>query len=71
MREPGRREHDSRPGPAALVRLLVVIAVLAVGAGGVWLVARATTPQASPTTTDIPALDIEPARVEPGTAAPA
>ncbi|WP_298177809.1 lytic murein transglycosylase [Saccharomonospora sp.] len=53
-----------------LVRLLVVLVVLLLGAGGVWLVARAAIPFASPTTTDVPALRIEPADVEPGSEAP-
>lgn len=57
-------------GPAA-VRLAVVVLVVAVGAGGVWLVARAATPEASPTTTDVPAMDVRPASVTPGSAAPA
>lgn len=52
-------------------RLAVVVLVLAVGAGGVWLVAGAATPEASPTTTDVPARDVEPASVTPGSAAPA
>ncbi|MFD6793600.1 MULTISPECIES: lytic transglycosylase domain-containing protein [Prauserella salsuginis group] len=52
-------------------RLGIVLLVLALGAGGVWLAAGAATPEASPTTTDVPARDIEPARVTPGSAAPA
>lgn len=52
-------------------RLGIVLLVLAVGAGGIWLVAGAATPEASPTTTDVPARDIEPARVTPGAEAPA
>ncbi|WP_253861805.1 lytic transglycosylase domain-containing protein [Prauserella halophila] len=52
-------------------RLGAVLLVLAVGAGGVWLVAGAATPEASPTTTDVPAREIEPASVTPGSAAPA
>ncbi|WP_183652861.1 lytic murein transglycosylase [Prauserella isguenensis] len=51
-------------------RLAIVVLVLAVGAGGIWLVAGAATPQASPTTTDVPARDIEPAHVTPGSEAP-
>ncbi|WP_307832186.1 lytic transglycosylase domain-containing protein [Prauserella cavernicola] len=61
----------TRPGRAALVRLVVVVAVLAVGAGGAWLIARAGTPEAGPITTDIPALQVEPAQVEPGSVVPA
>ncbi|EHR50465.1 membrane-bound lytic murein transglycosylase B [Saccharomonospora marina XMU15] len=70
MHEP-RTRMASRSGRAALVRLAIVVAVLAVAAGGVWLVARAASPQAGPTTTDIPALDVRPADVEPGSVAPA
>ncbi|WP_252365179.1 lytic transglycosylase domain-containing protein [Saccharomonospora piscinae] len=58
------------PGRSVLGRLLVIVVVLALGAGGVWLVARAAVPSAGPTTTDIPALRLEPADVEPGSAAP-
>nr|WP_240519271.1 murein transglycosylase [Amycolatopsis antarctica] len=60
-----------RTGVAVLRRLLVITAVVAFGAGGVWLVARASTPTAGPTTTEIPALRVEAASVEPGTIAPA
>lgn len=70
MHEP-RTRTAGRGGQAALIRLVIVVAVLAVAAGGVWLVARAASPQAGPTTTDIPALDVLPADVEPGSAAPA
>ncbi|OLT42755.1 murein transglycosylase [Saccharomonospora sp. CUA-673] len=52
------------------MRLMVVVLVVAVGAGSVWFVARAATPEASPTTTDVPAMDVEPASVAPGSAAP-
>ncbi|MEU6644792.1 lytic murein transglycosylase [Saccharomonospora sp. NPDC046836] len=69
MRDPGTRIAE-RPGRAALVRLLVIVSVLAMAAGGVWLVARAVEPEASPTTTEIPALDVEAVTVEPGSAAP-
>ncbi|KHF43708.1 lytic transglycosylase domain-containing protein [Saccharomonospora viridis] len=60
----------ARWGRAVLIRLSVVVVVFLVGAGGVWLIARAAIPFASPTTTDIPALRIEPADVEPGSTAP-
>src|SRR5438067_1198295 len=56
---------------AALGRLGIVLTVLALGAGGVWLTSQAGTPGASPTTTDIPALQVQPADVQPGSAAPA
>ncbi|WP_307849550.1 lytic transglycosylase domain-containing protein [Qaidamihabitans albus] len=53
-----------------LGRLAIVVVVLGSAAGGVWLVARAATPDAGPTTTDIPALQVEAADVEPGSTAP-
>ncbi|WP_410639826.1 lytic transglycosylase domain-containing protein [Amycolatopsis sp. lyj-346] len=59
------------PGVAVLTRLLVVLAVLAVAGGGIWLVTRAATPAASPTTTEIPALQVQAADVRPGSVAPA
>lgn len=59
----------SRVG-AVLVRLVVVVAVLAVAGGGVWLVTRATAPVASPTTTEIPALQVVAVPIAVGSAAP-
>ncbi|MDQ7802238.1 lytic murein transglycosylase [Amycolatopsis sp. A133] len=59
------------PGIAVLTWLLVVLAVLAVAGGGIWLVTRAATPEASPTTTEIPALQVKAADVRPGSVAPA
>ncbi|HET6706813.1 lytic transglycosylase domain-containing protein [Amycolatopsis sp.] len=59
------------PGVAVLTRLIVVLAVLAVAGGGIWLVTRAATPEASPTTTEIPALQVKAADVRPGSVAPA
>jgi membrane-bound lytic murein transglycosylase B len=59
----------SRVG-AVLVRLVVVVAVLAVAGGGVWLVTSATAPVASPTTTEIPALQVVAVPVAVGSAAP-
>jgi membrane-bound lytic murein transglycosylase B len=56
---------------AVLTRLVVVLAVLAVAGGGIWLVTRASTPEASPTTTEIPALQVKAADVRPGSVAPA
>ncbi|MFF5992803.1 lytic transglycosylase domain-containing protein [Prauserella flavalba] len=70
VQDPGTRE-TTRPGRAALVRLVIVVAVLGVAGAGAWLIARAGTPEASPTTTDIPALQVEPADVEPGSVIPA
>ena len=59
------------PGVAVLTRLIVVLAVLAVAGGGIWLVTRVSTPEASPTTTEIPALQVKAADVRPGSVAPA
>jgi len=56
---------------AVLTRLIVVLAVLAVAGGGIWLVTRASTPEASPLTTEIPALQVKAADVRPGSVAPA
>ncbi|WP_328644058.1 lytic murein transglycosylase [Amycolatopsis sp. NBC_00348] len=58
-------------GVAVLTRLIVVFVVLAVAGGGVWLVTRASTPEASPTTTEIPALQVKAADVRPGSVVPA
>ena len=55
---------------AVLVRLVVVAAVLAMAGGGVWLVTSATAPVASPTTTEIPALQVAAAQVAVGSVAP-
>jgi membrane-bound lytic murein transglycosylase B len=49
---------------------MIVMVVLAVAGGGVWLITRATVPVASPTTTEIPALEVPAAQVEPGSIAP-
>jgi membrane-bound lytic murein transglycosylase B len=59
-----------RAGIALLGRLLVVVAVLAAAGGGIWLVTSAAAPEAGPTTTEIPALEVPAARVEPGSLAP-
>jgi membrane-bound lytic murein transglycosylase B len=58
-------------GVAVLTRLIVVLAVLAVAGGGIWLVTRASTPEAGPLTTEIPALQVKAADVRPGSVAPA
>jgi hypothetical protein len=70
---PGRRDRRGggrRGGTAALGRLLIVVVVLAVAGGGIWVVTRATQPEVSPTTTEIPALEVQAAPVAPGSAAP-
>lgn len=60
----------NRPSLAVLVRLGIVTAVLTVAAAGVWITSRLGTPAAGPTTTDIPALDVPTADVQPGAAVP-
>ncbi|HKS48596.1 MAG TPA: murein transglycosylase [Amycolatopsis sp.] len=55
---------------AALARLGIVVVVLTLAAGGVWLTSQAGTPGAGPTTTEIPALEVRPADVQPGSSAP-
>jgi membrane-bound lytic murein transglycosylase B len=62
---------DNRPKPPKLIgRLAVVAVVLIVGAAGVWLLTRASTPKPSLTTADIPALQVTAADIQPGTAIP-
>jgi membrane-bound lytic murein transglycosylase B len=58
-------------GVAVLTRLIVVLVVLAVAGGGIYFVTRAATPDASPLTTEIPALQVKAADVRPGSVAPA
>jgi membrane-bound lytic murein transglycosylase B len=48
----------------------MVLAVLVVGAAGVWSLTRATAPRPSLTTVDIPALQVTAANVRPGSAIP-
>lgn len=57
-------------GVAILGRLAIAVVVLTVAGGGVWLVTSATAPEAGPTTTDIPALQVAAADVRPGSIAP-
>lgn len=68
--KPAAPPAASRAGLAVLGRLVIVIVVLAFAGGGVWLVTRATAPVASPTTTEIPALEVPAAQVEVGSIAP-
>ncbi|WP_179956723.1 lytic murein transglycosylase [Amycolatopsis anabasis] len=68
--EPAAGPSSRRAGVAVLGRLVIVVAVLAVAGGGIWLVTRATAPEASPTTTEIPALQVQAAPVQPGSVAP-
>lgn len=65
-----RRSRDGRGPVAALGRLAIAVSVLAAAGGGMWLVTSAATPEAAPTTTEIPALEIAAAQVEPGSVAP-
>lgn len=51
-------------------RLVMVAIVLAVGTAGVLLLTRAATPKAGLTTADIPALQVTPAQVQPGSEVP-
>ncbi|HWC83098.1 MAG TPA: murein transglycosylase [Pseudonocardiaceae bacterium] len=44
--------------------------MLVVGAGGVWLLTRATAPKPGLSAADVPALQVQPAQVSPGAAVP-
>ncbi|RSM78463.1 murein transglycosylase [Amycolatopsis sp. WAC 01375] len=57
-------------GAAVLGRLVIVLAVLGLAGGGIWLVTKASAPVASPTTMEIPALQVKAADVKPGSVAP-
>lgn len=70
MQDSGTHPKSFR-GAAILIRLGIVVAVLGVAAGGLWLVVTAADPVAGPTTNEIPALEVEPADVEPRSTAPA
>lgn len=63
-------EGTERRYLAALGRLGIVGLVLAVAAGAVWFTSRAGAPSASPTTTEIPALEVPAVDVQPGASAP-
>jgi membrane-bound lytic murein transglycosylase B len=63
-------QQSARKPPKLLGRLAVVAAVLLVGAAGVWLLTRASTPKPSLTTADIPALQVTAADIQPGSAIP-
>ncbi|WP_374202612.1 murein transglycosylase [Amycolatopsis sp. GM8] len=62
--------HRRRAGLAALGRLGIVVAVLAVAGAAVLVMTRVSTPAPGRTTTDIPALSVQPADVAPGSTAP-
>jgi membrane-bound lytic murein transglycosylase B len=68
--EPEERAPAKRAGLAALGRLGIVVAVLAVAATAVIVTTRVSTPQAGETTTEIPALQVQAADVQPGSEAP-
>jgi membrane-bound lytic murein transglycosylase B len=50
--------------------LALVAVVMAAAGGGVWLLSTTSAPAAGPVTTEIPALQVQPAPVEPGAIAP-
>lgn len=64
------RRPGGRGAAAALGRLAIAVSVLSAAGGGMWLVNNVATPDAGPTTTEIPALQIAAVQVEPGSAAP-
>ncbi|CAM3499549.1 lytic murein transglycosylase [Kibdelosporangium persicum] len=53
------------------MRLALVALVVVLASGGVWLLNATSAPQAGPVTTEIPALQVQPAPVQPGAVAPA
>lgn len=59
-----------RPGFGLVGRLAIVVIVIAVGSTTAWLLTRASEQQPGPTATEIPALSVQPAHVEPGTTVP-
>lgn len=65
-----RKAPANRAGLAVLGRLGIVVAVLAVAATAVLVTTRVSTPTAGRTTTDIPALSVVAADVQPGSTAP-
>lgn len=69
--EPVSPSSRRSAGAAVLARLAVVVAVVGLAGGGVWLVTKASAPEASPTTTEIPALQVKAADVRPGSVVPA
>lgn len=64
------RSPSPRARSGLLGRLALVAVVLAVGAGGVVLLTRATAPKPDLTTSDIPALQVTAASVTPGSVVP-
>lgn len=66
-------KQTSRPSSkhrGLVLRLTAVVAVLAVGGAGVWLLTKTTAPKPSLTSADIPALQVTAANVQPGSAIP-
>jgi membrane-bound lytic murein transglycosylase B len=73
--DPAADKAEARPacwraGTAALGRLGIALAVLALAGTAVWVTARVSVPAAGPTTTEIPALEVAAADVQPGSTAP-
>ena len=64
-------EVAPRRGFGLLGRLALVLTVLVAAGGGIWLLNRAAAPVAGPTTTEIPALQVAAAPVQPGSVLPA
>lgn len=52
-------------------RALLVVLVLALAGFSIWLLTLTSAPAAGPVTTEIPALQVQPAQVQPGSVAPA
>ena len=66
-------KQTSRPNNrnrGLVLRLVAVLAVLAVGGAGIWLLTKTTAPKPSLTSADIPALQVTAADVQPGSAIP-
>jgi membrane-bound lytic murein transglycosylase B len=61
---------DRGRGLGLVGRLALAALVLAVAGGGVWLLSATSAPAAGPVSTEIPALQVQAAPVEPGAVAP-
>ncbi|WP_020498256.1 lytic transglycosylase domain-containing protein [Sciscionella marina] len=70
MTEEAQRPQRPRRGFGLLGRLGIVAVVLAVGGVGAWFLVGASTPEQGATAQDIPALQVVPADVRPGSDAP-
>ncbi|WP_133850368.1 lytic murein transglycosylase [Labedaea rhizosphaerae] len=69
--EPTAEPTAAHGGRGLVGRLLIVFAVLVVAGAGVWFIGKATAPDAGPTTTEIPAMQVAAAPVRPGSVVPA